>query len=46
LDKILEKFRDYVENETLSKIVDKLGNVDLEKEIEIEEMKVKIRLKK
>jgi hypothetical protein len=43
---VLGKFRKYIENETLSKIVDNLENVDLEKDVEVEELRVKIRLKK
>ncbi|MDR1944968.1 MAG: hypothetical protein LBQ59_02535 [Candidatus Peribacteria bacterium] len=39
-------FKKYVETETLSTIVDKLEKFDLEKEVEIEELKVNIKLKK
>ncbi|MDR1987748.1 MAG: DUF5915 domain-containing protein [Candidatus Peribacteria bacterium] len=46
LSKVLEKFKDYIENETLSKIVENLESVDLEKEVEVEELKIVLKLKR
>ncbi len=43
---ILEKFWKYIEKETLSKIVEKTENPDLEKEVEIENLKINLTLKK
>jgi hypothetical protein len=40
------KFREYIQNETLSKIVEKLDKFDLEKDLELEEFNVKIKLKR
>jgi acylphosphatase len=45
-DEVLESFKKYIETETLSKIVPNLENPLLSKDIEVEEMKVKIKLKK
>jgi len=42
---ILSKFKEYIEKETLSKIVPNLENANLEKEIEVEDLKVKLKLK-
>jgi hypothetical protein len=46
INNVLSSFKDYIQNETLSTIVDNLENPDLEKDIEIEELNVKIKLKK
>jgi isoleucyl-tRNA synthetase len=46
ITEILENFWEYIENETLSKIVKNIENPDLEKEIEIEENKIILKLKK
>lgn len=43
---ILSKFKSYIEAETLSTIVWDLQNAYLEKEFEIEDLKMKLRLKK
>ncbi|MDQ7022272.1 MAG: DUF5915 domain-containing protein [Candidatus Gracilibacteria bacterium] len=46
INPILSNFGKYIETETLSKINDKLQNIDLEKEVEIGEEKIIIKLKK
>ena len=46
IEKVIKKFWSYIENETLSKIENNLNNTDLEKDIEIEEIKIKLSLKK
>ena len=46
LDKVLDKFKDYIEKETLSTIVDDIENPDYETEVDIEWHKLKIKLKK
>ena len=46
LEEIITNFWKYIENETLSKINPNLENVNLEKEIEIGEDKIVIKLKK
>ena len=43
---ILSKFKSYIESETLSTIVSDLQNPNLEKEVEVEGLKIKLRLKK
>jgi len=44
--KVVSKFKDYIEKETLSNIVDKVENPDLEKEVAFEDEKATLRLKK
>jgi isoleucyl-tRNA synthetase len=46
ISKVLENFKEYIENETLSSIVENLENPDLEKEIDIEWNKIVLSLKK
>jgi isoleucyl-tRNA synthetase len=46
LSEILTNFWKYIENETLSKITKNLENPDLEKEIELENLKINLTLKK
>jgi isoleucyl-tRNA synthetase len=46
ISEILEIFWEYIENETLSKITKNLENPDLEKEIELENLKINLTLKK
>lgn len=46
LSQVIEKFSLYIETETLSSIVSKLENFDLRKEVEIDELKFEMRLKK
>jgi hypothetical protein len=36
----------YIENETLSQVVKKLEDIDLEKVVEIDDMKIKLELKR
>lgn len=43
---VIKKFKEYIETETLSNIIDPIENADLDKNIEIEELKVNIKLKK
>lgn len=46
LDNVINKFANYIETETLSSIVTNLENANLSKEIEIEELKFELKLKK
>jgi hypothetical protein len=46
LENILSNFWEYIENETLSKINNNLENTNLEKEIEIGENRIELKLKK
>ncbi len=46
LDKVVSKFKDYIENETLSKIIENIENPKLEKEVEIEWNKIVLTLVK
>ncbi len=43
---ILGKFKSYIEAETLSTIVSDLQKADIEKEVEVEDLKLNLRLKK
>lgn len=43
---VIDNFKKYIEQETLSTIVDVLDNPSYEKEIELEEYKIKVALKK
>ncbi|MFK7780661.1 MAG: isoleucine--tRNA ligase, partial [Candidatus Gracilibacteria bacterium] len=45
-EEILEKFKDYIQHETLSTIVENIENADINKVIEIGELKLKLKLKK
>jgi len=44
--KVLENFKEYIENETLSNIVENIENPDIEKEIELDELNINIKIKK
>lgn len=46
VSEILSHFRAYIEAETLSTIVETLSNADIQKEVEIEELKVTLQLKR
>jgi hypothetical protein len=46
LNDIINKFGDYIQNETLSTIVDDLENIDLEKNVDIEDLNINIKLKR
>ncbi len=46
IKKSIENFKKYIEEETLSTIIEKIENWDFYKEIEIDDFKVKITLKK
>jgi len=43
---VINNFKDYIESETLSTLVEKIDKVDYEKEIELEDYKILIKLKK
>jgi len=43
---IIEKFSNYIETETLSKIVQNIDTPNLEKDLEIEDLKIKLKIKK
>jgi isoleucyl-tRNA synthetase len=43
---VIDNFKKYIEQETLSTIVDIIENSSFEKEIELEEYKIKLALKK
>jgi isoleucyl-tRNA synthetase len=46
IHKILENFKEYIQNETLSKIVYLIENPDIDKEIELDDLKIGLKLKK
>ena len=46
LDETIANFANYIETETLSKIDNSINSPDLEKDISIEEIKIKLSLKK
>jgi isoleucyl-tRNA synthetase len=46
ISKVLENFKEYIENETLSSIVENTYNPNLEKEVDIEWNKIVLSLKK
>ncbi len=46
IENILTKFKNYIQSETLSTIVSNLEKADLEKEVEIEDIKIILKLKK
>jgi hypothetical protein len=46
VNSVLEKFKDYIEKETLSTLVENIENPDLIKEIEFEDEKAIMKLKK
>jgi len=46
IQKVLEKFKDYIEKETLSEIIKNIDNSDLEKEVSFEDEKAVLKLKK
>jgi isoleucyl-tRNA synthetase len=43
---IISDFKEYIETETLSKITGSINNPDIEKEIELDDLKVNLKLKK
>jgi len=45
-DEILTKFKDYIQNETLSSIVEKIESGDIDKVVEIWDLKINLKLKK
>jgi len=46
LESVTSNFKDYIQTETLSTLVDNIENADIDKEIEIEEFKIVLKLKK
>ncbi len=46
MEDTISVFKEYIETETLSKIVDNIDNADIDKEIEIDDFKVNLKLKK
>ncbi len=46
LNEVVNQFKKYIQNETLSSIVENLSDSDIEKDLEIESLKVTIKLKK
>ena len=46
IDDVLSTFKDYIHNETLSTVVESIIDADLEKDIEIENLKIKLTIKK
>jgi isoleucyl-tRNA synthetase len=45
-DEVLNIFKEYIETETLSKLVNSIENPNIDKEIDLEELKVNLKLKK
>jgi isoleucyl-tRNA synthetase len=46
INDVLNIFKDYIENETLSKIVQNIETPDIDKEIELDELQINLTLKK
>jgi hypothetical protein len=46
MQNVISDFKEYIETETLSKITDSINNPDIEKEIELDDLKVNLKLKK
>ncbi len=46
IDDILKQFKSYIESETLSTIIDNIDDADINKDIEIEELNINLKLKK
>ena len=46
VDKVLSVFKEYIENETLSTIVETISEANIDKKIEIDEIEVNLKLKK
>jgi len=45
-DQVIKDFKEYIQNETLSTIVDILNTFEINKDLEIEDLKINLRLKK
>ena len=45
-DEVISNFKEYIQNETLSTIVDSLDNFEINKDLEIEDLKINLRLKR
>ena len=46
MDEVINSFKNYIETETLSTLVDNLDSADIDKNIEIEDLNVNLKLKK
>jgi len=46
MDNVLDVFKEYIQTETLSTIVGKIENADIDKVIEMDEIKVNLTLKR
>lgn len=45
-DEVISNFKEYIQNETLSKIIDSLDTFEINKDLEIEDLKINLRLKR
>lgn len=45
-DEVIKDFKEYIQNETLSTIVENLDTFEINKDLEIEDLKINLRLKK
>lgn len=45
-DEVISNFKEYIQNETLSTIVDSLDTFEINKDLEIEDLKINLRLKR
>ncbi|MDD2907221.1 MAG: isoleucine--tRNA ligase [Candidatus Gracilibacteria bacterium] len=45
-DEVIKNFKEYIQNETLSTIVDSLETFEINKDLEIEDLRINLRLKK
>jgi isoleucyl-tRNA synthetase len=45
-DEVISNFKEYIQNETLSTIVDSLDIFEINKDLEIEDLKINLRLKR
>ena len=46
MNDVLDIFKEYIQTETLSTIVESIDSANIDKEIEIDEIKVSLKLKK
>jgi len=45
-DEVIKNFKEYIQNETLSTIVDTLETFEINKDLEIEDLRINLKLKK